>query len=82
MSRAIDDGRRAAQRVARQPGQYCDSTQLDVTIAAALRTQHALAQLFAEVPVTPLPTPGGVSLAAMSGYLEDGGPSDVTGPVP
>ncbi len=52
-SAAMDDGRRAAQQVARHLGQYCDSAPLDAAIAAARRTQHALAQLFQAVPVAP-----------------------------
>lgn len=50
---AIDDGRRAAQQVARSLGQRCDSTQLDQAIAAAQRTQAALAQLFRVAPIAP-----------------------------
>jgi len=52
-SAAIDDGRRAAQQVARSLGQRCDSSQLDQAIAAAQRTQAALAQLFQAAPVAP-----------------------------
>ncbi|MDD2881245.1 MAG: FAD-dependent oxidoreductase [Rhodoferax sp.] len=52
-SAAIDDGRRAAQQVARHLGQRCDSAQLDAAIAAARRTQQALAQLFAAAPTSP-----------------------------
>ncbi len=50
---AIDDGSRAAQQVARFLGQRCDSTPLDQAIAAAQRTQAALAQLFQAAPVAP-----------------------------
>lgn len=151
-SAAIDDGCRAAQQVARQLGQHADSTQLDAAIAAAQRTQHALAKLFQAAPASPtantvvcrcealcrtdfdrLQVAGSahelrlvgrfgmgacrgrfcahrlsamahergidfdpaalngdvprwplrpVSLAALAGYVEDGGPSDVTGPMP
>lgn len=52
-SAAIVDGRRAAQQVARHLGQHCDSAPLDASIAAARRTQHALAQLFQAVPAAP-----------------------------
>lgn len=50
---AIDDGRRAARQVARSLGQNCNSTALDVALARAQRTQHALAQLFHAAPFTP-----------------------------
>lgn len=52
-SAAMDDGRRAAQQVARHLGQHCDSAQLDQAIAVARRTQHALTQLFHAAPVAP-----------------------------
>lgn len=52
-SAAIVDGRRAAQQVARHLGQHGDSAPLDASIAAARRTQHALAQLFQAVPAAP-----------------------------
>jgi len=52
-SAAIDDGRRAARQVARFLGQRCNDSAFDQTLAAARRTQHALAQLFQATPVAP-----------------------------
>lgn len=50
---AIHDGRRAAQTVARQLGQSCQDHRLDRAIAAARRTQGALAQLFQAPAIAP-----------------------------
>ncbi len=50
---AIADGQRAAQAVARQLGQGGQNPQLEQTIAAARRTQGALAQLFQAPPEVP-----------------------------
>lgn len=46
VSAAIDDGCRAAQQVARYLGHPCSDPRLDAALAAARRTQHALAHLF------------------------------------
>jgi NADPH-dependent 2,4-dienoyl-CoA reductase/sulfur reductase-like enzyme len=51
---AVDDGRRAAYQVLRYLRQPCaDDRQLDRAIAAARRTQNALAQLFRAPPIVP-----------------------------
>ncbi|MBK1683194.1 NAD(P)/FAD-dependent oxidoreductase [Rhodoferax fermentans] len=51
---AVDDGRRAAWQVLRSLGQPgAENAQLDQAIAAARRTQNALAQLFQTPPSVP-----------------------------
>lgn len=51
---AVDDGRRAAYQVLRYLRLPCaDDPQLDRAIAAARRTQNALAQLFRAPPIVP-----------------------------
>lgn len=50
---AIDDGRRAAQQVARHLGHACHSAQLDQAIDRVRRTQGAMASLFQVPPIAP-----------------------------
>lgn len=52
-SAAMDDGRRAAQQVARYLGQPGDSALLELALHKARRTQHALGLLFQAAPTAP-----------------------------